>query len=75
MGSQANQNPAERIYTADELAEVLKLSSATLTRRMRTGEIKAFKVGRGWRITKSVRDAYLASLGFPTSDVPTAATA
>lgn len=75
MGSQTDQGLTEPIYTADELAAVMRLSAATVTRRMRAGEIQAFKVGKAWRVTKSVRDAYLASLGFPVADAPVAAVA
>lgn len=75
MGSQTNQGLTEPIYTAEELANILRLHPATVVRRMRLGEIAGgFKVGRGWRIKKSDRDAYLARLGF-TSDAPAAASA
>jgi excisionase family DNA binding protein len=75
MDSQTDQGLTERLCTAEELADILRLHPVTVARRMRTGEIKgAFKVGRGWRIKKSDRDAYLVRLGFITA-APAAASA
>lgn len=39
-----------KIYTPEEVAELLKLKKATIQRHIRNGELKAFKVGRFWRI-------------------------
>lgn len=76
MGSQTEPGLTEPVYTCEELADILRLHPVTVARRMRTGEIKGgFKVGRGWRIKKSDRDAYLAFLGFITEGTASAATA
>lgn len=76
MGSQTEQGLTEPVYTVEELADILRLHPVTVARRMRTGEIEGgFKVGRGWRIKKSDRDAYLVQLGFLTNGSTSAATA
>ena len=71
MGSQTDQGLTEPVYTLDDIAAALRLSTMTLYRRVKEGELKAFRVGRGWRVTKSERDAYFARLGF-TADAATA---
>ena len=40
-------------YSIKEAATALKLSRLTIQRRIERGQIKAYKVGRNWRIPKS----------------------
>lgn len=40
-----------KIYTTDEIVEILHISRRTLYNYIKAGEIKAFKAGREWRIT------------------------
>ena len=43
----------DEILTVREVAEYLKLSRTTIWRWCLEGKLKAFKVGRGWRIHQS----------------------
>jgi len=43
----------DEILTVREIAEYLKLSRTTIWRWCNEGKLKAFKVGRGWRIHRS----------------------
>jgi excisionase family DNA binding protein len=52
----------EKILTAKELSQFLKLSESTIYKLAYTGEIPAFKVGDSWRfeleeIQKMIRDS------------------
>ena len=52
----------EKILTAKELSQYLKLSESTIYKLAATGEIPAFKVGDSWRfeleeIQKMIRDS------------------
>lgn len=52
----------EKILTAKELSQYLKLSESTIYKLASTGEIPAFKVGDSWRfeleeIQKMIRDS------------------
>lgn len=40
------------IITPKQLAEFLQVTDQTIKKAIRTGELKAFKVGRDWRIEK-----------------------
>lgn len=40
----------ERFYSAEELAEYLKLGPQTVRAWIREGKVKAIKFGRSWRI-------------------------
>jgi len=43
----------DEILTVREIAEYLKLSRTTIWRWCQEGKLRAFKVGRGWRIHRS----------------------
>lgn len=43
----------DEILTVREVADYLKLSRTTIWRWCKEGKLKAFKVGRGWRIHRS----------------------
>ena len=43
----------EEFYTAEELADYLKVSSQTVRAWIREKKIKAVKFGRAWRISKA----------------------
>ncbi len=42
--------------TVKEAAELLRVSTATVFRKLRSGELPATKFGRSWRIRRSVLD-------------------
>lgn len=41
-----------RVYTTEEIMEVLKVTKRTLYNYIKAGQLKAFKVGREWRVTE-----------------------
>lgn len=46
-----------RVYTTEEVMGVLKVTKRTLYNYIRAGQLKAFKVGREWRVTEdALRD-------------------
>ncbi len=53
----SNEKNLYMTYTASEVCETLKITKRTLYNYLRTGQIKASKVGREWRFTeKDVTD-------------------
>ena len=40
----------EEFYTVEEMADYLKVSEQTIRLWIRTGKVKAVKMGRAWRI-------------------------
>jgi HSP20 family protein len=52
----------DRILTAEEAAEYLKMALSTLYRYMRTGQVPCFKVGNQWRFKRSVLDQWIERL-------------
>ena len=42
----------DEYYTIDELVKILKISRRTIQRLIKSGEIKAIKIGKQWRIKK-----------------------
>jgi excisionase family DNA binding protein len=43
-------NPLGQILTTEEVAEILKTSQRTVQRLIRLGQLKAHRVGRGYRV-------------------------
>jgi len=43
----------DAVLTTDEAITYLKVSKPTLLKHVRLGQIKAIKVGRGWRFLQS----------------------
>ena len=50
-----------KIYSTDEVAKLLGVSRMTVIRYVRSGKLKAFKVGRLIRITSDMLDEYIAN--------------
>lgn len=50
-----------KIYTVDEVAEVLEVSIKTVRRYIYSGKIGASKIGGQWRINQSQLDDYIES--------------
>ncbi len=50
---------SEEFYTAEELAECLKLNVMTIYRYIKAGRLKAYKIGRDFRIDKKEFNAFL----------------
>ncbi len=51
-------NPIGELYTTEEAAQMLRISTRTILRAIEAGQIKAKRVGRGYRITKDALAAY-----------------
>jgi len=52
--------PDDEILTAEEAATLLKVSSKTVLKLARDGELPAQKVGRAWRFCRTELVAYVA---------------
>ncbi len=51
-----------QFFTAEEVAEMLKVNIMTIYRYIKAGKIKAFKLGKNFRIEKKEFDRFLSSL-------------
>ena len=49
----------EEFYTAKELAEKLRVNIMTIYRYIKAGKLKAYKIGKEFRIEKSEFDKFL----------------
>jgi excisionase family DNA binding protein len=54
----------DRLLTVHEVAEIMRVSNMTVYRLIRAGELRAARVGRGYRIRERDVEAYL-SRGLP----------
>lgn len=41
------------VYSVDEVAEILKVTQRSVYTYIRSGQLKAAKIGKSWRITHS----------------------
>ena len=53
----------EKVLTLQEVAELLRISRKTAEKLVHTGQIRAVKVGRVWRVPKEALEAFLAGKG------------
>lgn len=61
----------QKVYSIDEVAEILHLHPRTVRRRVRSGEIAATRVGRQYRISQATLDRLCGMPGFlPVSESP-----
>lgn len=49
----------EKIYSLVQVAEYLQASRITLYNYIKSGKLKAFKVGGNWRVTESDLEAFI----------------
>ncbi|WP_148225663.1 excisionase family DNA-binding protein [Ketogulonicigenium vulgare] len=54
MSAQRAQKPDIKHYTADTLAEHWECSGETVRKMLRDGKLQGFRVGKSWRIPKSI---------------------
>lgn len=47
------------LITIDELCELLMIGRTTAYNLLRSGEVKAFKIGRVWKISKASVENYI----------------
>lgn len=50
---------AERLLTAGEVAALMRVSTMTVYRLIRAGDLRAIRVGRGYRLRERDVEAYL----------------
>lgn len=50
---------SDEFYRAEELADVLKLNIMTIYRYIKAGRLKAYKIGKEYRIDKTEFQAFL----------------
>jgi len=50
----------DRLLTVREVAALMRVSNMTVYRLIRAGELRAARVGRGYRIREGDVDAYLS---------------
>lgn len=48
-----------RVYTLDEVAEVLKITRRTLYAYVKEGKLKAVKIGREWRVSEAALQDFI----------------
>lgn len=48
-----------KVYTLEELVEVLQVTRRTLYNYIREGKLKAAKMGKYWRVTEKQLEAFL----------------
>jgi excisionase family DNA binding protein len=53
--------PRERLLTVAEVADHMRVSSMTVYRLIKSGSLKAVRVGKNYRIRANDLDAYLQS--------------
>ena len=48
-----------KVYTLDEVRELLHVTRRTVYNYIREGKLKAVKIGREWRVTQKALDSFL----------------
>lgn len=56
-----------RVYTLDEVAEIMKLTKRTLYNYIAAGTLKAVKMGKYWRVSEENLQAFISN-GTPVVD-------
>jgi len=46
------------VYTLEEIAELLQVTRRTLYNWIKDGKLKAFKIGKQWRVTKEALEDF-----------------
>jgi excisionase family DNA binding protein len=57
--------PTERFLTVQEVAELMRVSTMTVYRLIKAGELRAARVGRSYRLREDEVETYLAR-GLPS---------
>jgi len=55
-----NMTSEQRIYTAEEVARILRINPRTVHRLIKRGELRAFTIGGEYRITQSALEKFIA---------------
>jgi len=56
-----------RYLTVAEVADIMRVSGMTVYRLVHSGELRAIRVGRSFRVPSEALEAYLAAAVSPTS--------
>lgn len=48
-----------KVYTLDEIADILKVTRRTLYTYVKTGKLDAVKIGRYWRVKEDALNKFL----------------
>lgn len=54
-----SKTPVKEIYTLHEVEELLKVTQRSLYNFIKDGRLKAFKVGREWRVTEEALNDFM----------------
>ncbi len=57
----AQSQPRARFLTAGEVADLLRVSTMTVYRLIKAGELPAARIGKSYRVREDDVDRYLAS--------------
>jgi excisionase family DNA binding protein len=52
----------KEFFTTEEIAEKMKVKEATVRSWIKSGRLKALKIGREWRISEQAFDGFLEGL-------------
>lgn len=61
----------DRLLTVQEVADLMRVSTMTVYRLIKSGQLSAIRVGRSWRLRPSEIDRFLADCGTPSSPLST----
>jgi len=50
-----------RVYALDEVADILKITRRTLYTYVKTGKLKAVKIGKYWRVAEQELQDFIAT--------------
>ena len=48
-----------KVYTLDEVADILKITRRTLYTYIKTGKLRATKIGRYWRVSEAALQEFV----------------
>jgi len=48
-----------KLYTIDEIADILKVTQRTIYKYIKSGSLKAIKIGKYWRVKHSDLEMFL----------------
>lgn len=57
------------VLTADEVASYLRVSKTTICRWCKDGKLRAFRIGRGWRVQRTDLEAHIRRAVLATDSV------
>jgi len=52
-------NENEKVYTVSEVAEALRVTEYTVREKLRSGELRGFKITSHWRIPESALKEFI----------------